>query len=200
MVPKQLSLGLAEVVAEGMLFGHAVLVTSLDKEVATVAQHYCDRADAENNLDELKNQWGWKGFTTQDLKHCRVLAGAQELIYKCWGLFTRLVRADKHDEAITIRPLLLHGITWLSRHGHQTTVTITSLHIRACQMKAALQASSAFLARFRASVEQLTQAQRWCLILSWIFRHFCAEGLSAAHPGSPCRSENCRLYIEPPRC
>ena len=169
---KQLSLGLAEVVDEGVLYEYAVLVTSLDDEVATLAQHYRDRADAENNFDELKNQWGWAGFTTQDLKRCRVLAGAQALIYNWWGLFTRLVMADKHGEAITTRPLLLHGIARRTRHGHQTTVTITSLHARARQMKAALQAASAFLARVRATAEQLTRAQRWRLILSWIFRHF----------------------------
>jgi hypothetical protein len=31
---------------------------------------YRDRGDAENVFDELKNQWGWGGFTTQDLKRC----------------------------------------------------------------------------------------------------------------------------------
>ena len=80
--------------------------------------------------------------------------------------------ADKHAEAITTRPLLLHGIARRTRHGHQTTVTITSLHARARQIKAALQGASAFLARVRATAEQLTQLQRWRLILSWIFRHF----------------------------
>jgi hypothetical protein len=29
---------------------------------------YRDRADCENSFDELKNQWGWGGFTTRDLK------------------------------------------------------------------------------------------------------------------------------------
>ena len=77
--------GAGRVVAEGVLYEYAVLVTSLDDEVATLAQHYRDRADAENNFDELKNQWGWAGFTTQDLKRCRVLAGAQALIYNGGG-------------------------------------------------------------------------------------------------------------------
>ena len=36
----------------------AVLATSLDLEVRSVAQLYRDRADAENGFDELKNQWG----------------------------------------------------------------------------------------------------------------------------------------------
>ena len=30
-------------------------------------------------FDELKNQWGWGGFTTQDLTRCRLLAGTVAL-------------------------------------------------------------------------------------------------------------------------
>ena len=37
----------------------AALVTSLDAEILTLGQLYRDRADAENDFDELKNQWGW---------------------------------------------------------------------------------------------------------------------------------------------
>ena len=170
--PKQLSLGLAEVVEEDVLYEYAVLLTSLDDELFTLAQLYRDRADAENNFDELKNQWGWAGLTTQDLKRCQVLARVQALVYNWWTLFTRLVIPNKHAEAITARPLLLHGIARRTRHGHQTTVTITSLHARAGPMKAALQRASAFLARVRATAEQLTQLERWRLILSWIFRQF----------------------------
>lgn len=32
--------------------------------MATLAQHYRDRADVENIFDELKNQWGWGGLPT----------------------------------------------------------------------------------------------------------------------------------------
>ena len=170
--PQQLSLGLAEIVDQGVLYEYVVLLSSLDEEVATIAQHYRDRADAENNFDELKNQWSWSGFTTQDLLRCQVLARIGALVYNWWTLFTRLAIPDKHGEAITTRPLLLHGIARRTRHGHQTTVTITSLHARARQMKAALQRGSAFLQWVRATAEQLTRAQRWRLILSWIFRQF----------------------------
>ncbi len=58
----------------GVLYEYAVLVTSLQDEVRTVAQHYRDRGDSENNFDELKNQWGWAGFTTHDRKRCQVMA------------------------------------------------------------------------------------------------------------------------------
>ena len=30
---------------------------------------------------KLKNQWGWGGFTTQDLTRCRLLAGTVALVY-----------------------------------------------------------------------------------------------------------------------
>ena len=39
-------------------YEYAVLVTSLELEVLTVAQLYRARGDAENNFDELKNQRG----------------------------------------------------------------------------------------------------------------------------------------------
>ncbi|MDA8421434.1 MAG: transposase [Pseudomonadota bacterium] len=55
-------------------YEYAVLVISTDHPILTIAQLYRDRADAENNFDELKNQWGWGGFTTHDLKRCRLIA------------------------------------------------------------------------------------------------------------------------------
>ena len=39
-----------------------------------MAQLYRDRATGENNFDELKNHWGWGGFTTRDLPRCRLMA------------------------------------------------------------------------------------------------------------------------------
>jgi hypothetical protein len=44
----------------------AVLVTSLNEDVFALADLYRQRADAENIFDEIKNQWGWGGFTTHD--------------------------------------------------------------------------------------------------------------------------------------
>ena len=59
--PRQLSLGLTEVVEGGVLYEYAVLATSLDEELEALAQRYRDRGDAENNFDERKNQWGLRG-------------------------------------------------------------------------------------------------------------------------------------------
>ena len=71
---KQLALDLPELLYKGITYEYVVLVTSLTDGVMTIAQHYRDRGDAENNFDELKNQWGWAGFTTQDRKRCQINA------------------------------------------------------------------------------------------------------------------------------
>jgi hypothetical protein len=78
--------------------------------VIAVAQLYRDRAEAENLFDELKNRWGWAGFTTQDHQRCQVLARIVALIYTWWSLFTRLAIPNPHTEAMTSRPVLLHGL------------------------------------------------------------------------------------------
>ncbi|VAW70786.1 hypothetical protein MNBD_GAMMA10-2108 [hydrothermal vent metagenome] len=42
-------------------YEYSVLVTDLDDDLLTIFHHYRDRADCENNFDEMKNQWGWGG-------------------------------------------------------------------------------------------------------------------------------------------
>ena len=169
---KQLALDLPELTYEGRQYEYAVLVTSLTAEVRTVAQHYRDRGDAENNFDEWKNQWGWAGFTTKDRKRCQIMGRIIALVYNWWTIFMRLGIPGKHAEAITSRPLALHGIARQTRHGNQTTVEITSTHAKASQIAKILTKVSGFLKRIRATAEQLTQGERWKLILSAAFRQF----------------------------
>jgi Transposase DDE domain group 1 len=169
---KQLTLDLPELTYQGMQYEYAVLVTSLTDEVRSIAQLYRDRGDAENNFDELKNQWGWAGFTTQDRKRCQIMGRIIALVYNWWTIFMRLGIPDKHAEAITSRPLALHGIARQTRHGNQTTVEITSTHAKASQIAEILTKVSGFLKRIKATAEQLTQKERWKLILSAAFRHF----------------------------
>ena len=169
---KQLTLDLPELTYQGMQYEYVVLVTSLTDQVRTVAQHYRDRGDAENNFDELKNQWGWAGFTTQDRKRCQIMGRIIALVYNWWTIFMRLGIPDKHAEAITSRPLALHGIARQTRHGNQTTVEITSTHAKASQIAEILTKVSGFLKRIKMTAEQLTQRERWKLILSAAFRHF----------------------------
>jgi hypothetical protein len=84
--------------------------SSVTEPILGLGQLYRDRADCENVLDELKNQWGWGGLTTQDLARCRHAARFVALVYDCWNLFTRPPEPDKLLEAITSRPLLLTTI------------------------------------------------------------------------------------------
>ncbi len=116
---KQLNLDLPEATYRGVLYEYAVLVTWLQDEVRTIAQHYRDRADSENNFDELKNQWAWTGFTTYDRNRCQVMARITALVYNWWTIYMRLGIPDKHAEAITSRPLALHGIARRTRHSNQ---------------------------------------------------------------------------------
>src|SRR5665213_900503 len=42
---------------------YAVLVCNTYFELQNIGQLYRDRADCENGFDEIKNQWGWGGYT-----------------------------------------------------------------------------------------------------------------------------------------
>src|ERR1700720_2758277 len=84
--------------------------------------------DEIDRSDELKNQWGWGGFTTHDLKRCRLLARSVALIYNWWSLFVRLADPEHHREAITSRPLLLTALARRTHHAGQVTLTVSSAH------------------------------------------------------------------------
>lgn len=150
-------------------YEYAVLVTSLAEEILTLAQLYRDRADAENNFDELKNQWGWAGFTTQDMGRCQLAARHIALIYNWWSLFVRLVDPSKRREAITSRPLLLHAVARQTTHSGQTILTITSAHAERSKMEELLTRASEFLRELGQAAEQLTRPDKWHRILSRIF-------------------------------
>ena len=166
----------------------AVLATSLDLEVLSIAQLYRDRADAENAFDELKNQWGWGGFTTRDLKRCQHMARLIALTYNWWSLFVRLADPDHHREAITSRPLLLHGIARRTQHAGQTRLTVTSSHGRRGAVVAALRRITGFFQTLLTSAEQLSAEDRWRRIL--------AEALKKYLRG---RQPDRQPWIPPPR-
>jgi hypothetical protein len=147
-------------------FEYAVLVTSLDDEVISLVQHYRDRADCENNFDEIKNHWGWGGFTTTDIKPCRFIARIIALIYNWWNIFARLANPDKHMEAITSRPLLLSSVGRVTESGRKKTMTITSTHAKADLIRDTFKRIQSFFNSLKAIAPQLSVAQVWCRILS----------------------------------
>jgi hypothetical protein len=95
---------------------YAALIIPLDAEILALGQLYRDRADCENDFDELK-KWGWGGFTIQDLKRCRLMAHCAALIFNWWNLYVQLADPGHHREAITSRPLLLTAVGRQTSHG-----------------------------------------------------------------------------------
>ncbi len=163
---KQLEICFGEVDDKTYVYEYAVLVTSLPDEILTIAQHYRDRADSENIFDELKNQWGWSGFTTQDMKRCRFMSRVVALIYNWWNIFARLAEPDKHLEAITSRPLLLHAMAKQTVHARQTHIVISSTHGNINKVQMLLSRVVKFFKGLKKDAEQLTHDQCWYRILS----------------------------------
>lgn len=143
-------------------YEYAVLVTNLDHEVLSLGQLYRDRADAENTFDELKNQWGWGGFTTHDLHRCQLSARAVALIYNWWSLFVRLANPEARREAMTSRPWLMSSVGRLTSHAGQTTLTLTGLHAHFDKARQALmQVSTRLQAWAKEAAEQLKTHTVW---------------------------------------
>ena len=162
----QMEIHFAEIKGKMPAYEYSVLITSLPDDVMAIAQHYRDRADCENVFDEMKNQWGWAGFTTHDMKRCRLMAKTIALIYNWWSLFVRLAEPSYHLEAITSRPLLLHAVAKQTSHSGQTRVTITSTHGKRETVERLLARVVAFFEELKSTAEQLTGEQRWLRILS----------------------------------
>jgi hypothetical protein len=157
---------------DGDIYEHAALVTSLDLDSLALGQLYRDRADCENAFDELKNQWGWGGFTTHDLARCRLASRLVALVYNWWNLFTRLAEPGRHMEAQTSRPLLLTAIAERITHARQTVLRITSTHAKGDWAAAAFARVAAFLDDLAKAAEQWSPFERWAHILSHALKTF----------------------------
>ena len=149
-------------------YEYIVLVTNLDWDLLALADGYRQRADAENVYDQLKNQWGWGGFTTRDLLRCQVAARNVALIYNWWNLFVRLAEPERPREALTSRPLLLCAVGQLKSHGGQTVLRLTSSHAEASRVQGLLTRLSLFLSGLRNAAEQLNSSECWQRIFARI--------------------------------
>jgi len=153
----------------------AVLVSTLDPQAyraVSLARLYRERADAENIYDELKNQWGWNGFTTQQLAPSRLMANLVALIYNWWHLYVRLYDGAHHREAITSRPALLGGVGRLIAHSGQRRIKVSLQHENSDLLTQAISMVSNTLRRFWTIAERWTPQERWRLLLTYIFRHW----------------------------
>jgi len=166
--PPQASLHFIDENAPVKLWEYAVLVTNAAYETQHMGQLYRDRADCENGFDELKNQWGWGGYSTQDIERCNLSARAVALIYNWWSWYVRLAHPKARLEAITSRPLLLAAVGRVTEHGGQTRVLLSVTHAAVAQVKALVANVRAGLQHIRATAPQLPSAQRWKALVIYI--------------------------------
>jgi hypothetical protein len=150
----------------------AVLVTNLDYSMEALGQLYRDRGDCENIFDELKNQWGWHGFTTQDIKRSAIMARLIALIYNWWNIFCRLAKPDKHLEAQTSRPLLQRVVGRLTNRGGKRLIHLTAVGAQASETKRLFESISAFINSLISTAPQLNPVYVWTAILARAFKAF----------------------------
>jgi len=169
---QQLELAFVESDHPAKRYEYSVLVTDVPYDVCAIAQLYRDRADAENVFDELKNQWGWGGYMTHDIKRCRLTAQTVALIYNWWSLFVRLVNPAARLEAITSRPFLLSGVARKTEHAGQQQLKITPLHGKNKEARTLLTRVSALLQEWKKTAEQLNPQAVWLCVCQTIATAF----------------------------
>jgi hypothetical protein len=165
---RQQSLHFADPLQPVKLWEYAVLVTNSGYDLDAIGQLYRDRADCENGFDELKNQWGWGGYTTQDLERCNLSARAVALIYNWWSWYVRLAHPKTRLEAITSRPMLLAGVARLTQHAGQSRILLTLTHAAGDQIKAMIVNIRKGLDTVLATAPQLTKPERWQALVRYI--------------------------------
>jgi hypothetical protein len=171
-----------EVQDNAQIWEYTVLVTNAEYDIAAIGQLYRDRCDCENGFDELKNQWGWGGFTTQDMHRSQITARAVALIYNWWSWYVRAANPKARREALTSRPLLLAAVGRTASHGGQTLLYLTPMHAEAGLIKSMIANVHAAISHVRRAAEQLPTLDRWATLLAYICKRIVGQ---AALPTPP---------------
>ena len=124
----------------------------------------------QNNFDELKNQWGWSGYTTRQIAPCRLMANLVALFSNWWNLYVRFYDEEHHREAITSRPALMHGVARQVQSGGQRKVKVSLQHEYGEAIARAVREVSSQLHYMMAIAEQWTIEQRWIVLLTRLLR------------------------------
>jgi hypothetical protein len=122
----------------------------------------------ENGFDELKNQWGLPGFTTQDINRCQTAARACALVYKWWNWYCRTAKPTAQMEAITSHPLLVAAVGRSTHSAGQTTLYLTPMHGKATLLKLLIANIHAALQDVRAAAEQFKSTDQWAVLLRYV--------------------------------
>ncbi len=157
---------------KGREWDYCALVTNDEAHDATaLSQLYRDRGDCENNFDELKNQWGWAGFTTKRIKPCRAMARLIAVVANWWNVFCRMADPTAHREAVTSRPAFLHVMGRIVESGRRRTIHLTSAHADNAFIRKALDNVAAFFNWLGSTAPQSSPDMRWQVVVRHAFRH-----------------------------
>jgi hypothetical protein len=176
-LPLLTAAGVEVATCERLDYEYQILVTNVPHGVETLVPLYRERGDAENPFDELKNQWGWAGFTTRAFTGCQHTARLIALAYNWWSLYARLIDPGQHHEALTSRPRLLGGVARQTQHAGQRRLLVRLLHAEADELKRRIIRVVAFLQELIAAAEQLTAPNRWqCILRRILLENYPSNG------------------------
>jgi len=178
-----------EVIEENSLFyEYAVYVTNLEHPAKQIRPLYNPRGDNENCYDEMKNQWGWGGFTLADLSRSELMAQLIALIYNWWSIYIKLVDPLVAREAITSRPMYLMHPAKAHCHQSKRKLVIFCAHSQAADIRRNLEAVAERLKNWASlTTEQLKLASVWKRIIAHILEHHhtIGAGKNRAPPALP---------------
>ena len=158
---------------------YAVLVCDTPYKLEYMGQLYRDRADCENGFDEIKNQWGWGGYSTHDIERCALSARAVALVYNWWSWYVRLANPKNRMEAITSRPKLLSAVGRMTSHAGQSRILLTVMHESADQIKQLVANVRSGIQHISTIAPQLVKSDRWVAMVRFIVGR-----ILALHPKS----------------
>ena len=167
-VQKQAELALLDENEATKNWEYAVLVCDTPYKLEHMGQLYRDRADCENGFDEIKNQWGWGGYSTQDIERCALSARAVALIYNWWSWYVRLANPKNRMEAITSRPKLLSAVGRLTNHAGQSKILLTVMHESVAQIKRLVANVRTGIQYLSSKAPQLAKSERWVAMVRFI--------------------------------
>ncbi len=168
---------------DALSWEYAVYVTNLDYDLADIGGLYDQRGDNENCYDELKNHWGWGGFTVKDLQRSELMANIVVLIYNWWSVFVKFVDGEVAREAITSRPLLLNHVARAVTHQSRKTVRLFCIHGLIETIKTKLEKAAGLLSLWMSSsAEQLNGGNIWGRIIAHILQNHQTVGGGARCP------------------
>ncbi len=179
-----LALGWDEVQEDAQLWQYTVLVTDVDYELSAIGQLYRDRCDCENGFDELKNQWGWGGFTTQDMHRSELTARAVALVYNWWSWYVRAANPQARREALTSRPLLLAAVGRATHSGGRTELHLTPRHAEVGLIKTMIANVQQAIAYVKRAAEQLPKFDRWRVLLGYICERITRQTVLPSPPAA----------------